>query len=174
MNKYSRKAIVYLGTAVLISLTPAVYSQSMNNASQDKENVQGKNTGFNKKEARQKFLDSLNLTDEQKEKLKEQNAVYKDKNKELKKQIRAKRKELRDELNKGTIDKKKIYPIVSQISSLSAQQLRQMVDRIISTKEILTPEQFKEFQEKVKNIRQRIRQRNKNGMGNNFRKGMGQ
>ncbi len=176
MNKYSGKAIVYLGVIALIMLPPAVYSQSMDNAYQDKGNVQGNNLRSNRKQARKRFLDSLNLTDEQKDKLKEQNAKYKEQGKELRSKLRAKRKELRDELNKDTIDKKKIDAIVSEISSLSAQQTKQMVDRIISTKGILTPEQFKKFQERVRSVRQKIKQRfgNRNRTGNSFRGGMNQ
>ena len=174
MNKYSGKAIVCLGVAVIL-LSPAVYSQGMDSAYQKTGYTQGNNAGVRRKQARGKFLDSLNLTDEQKEKLKEQNTKYKEQGRELRSKLRAKRKELRDELNKDTIDKKKIDAIVSEISSLSAEQIKQMVERIISTKEILTPEQFKKFQDKVRNVRKRIKERfgSRNGTGGRFGKGIG-
>ena len=115
----------------------------------------------------------MRLTGKQRRELKEQSAKYREVIRKIREQLKAKRRELRNELGKNTVDEKKIYSIVSQINSLSAKQLELITKRVISTKGILTPEQFKKFQERARNIRRMMRRRfekSRGETGSNFRK----
>ncbi len=163
MGRSLRKVIVCFGVIAFVSLFAAAYSQPYGSG-------QRKGKGLKKGWGRGKILKELNLTDEQKKELREQSAAYRENIKSLRKQIREEKRKLKELLGKSGVDKKEIDSTIEKLSSLSEEQLRQIVDKIISTKKILTPEQFKELQEKIGEARKRVREHfgGKNSKGNPF------
>lgn len=92
------------------------------------------------------FLKGLDLTPEQRDKLK----THREENMKVMKEIRDEMKEqktaLRDELKKKVIDSAKIADIAAKLKKLSAEMVDQRISSILSLREILTPEQFQKMQ----------------------------
>ena len=65
--------------------------------------------------------------------------------KKVRESIRAKREELRDELDKEQTDPAKIEAITSELKKLEGDRVDQEVKGILGMKETLTPEQFKKL-----------------------------
>jgi len=97
-----------------------------------------------------KLTKELKLTPEQQQQIKEQRNQQKDKSKALRDELREKRLELKEELEKQDINKGKIYLLVAEIEGLMGDQLEQRVEGVLAMREILTPEQFEKFNEKMK------------------------
>jgi len=96
-----------------------------------------------------KLTEELGLTPEQETELKQQRSQFKAQKKELWGKIRAKKKELKEELEKPDVDRAKVDKIIGEIKDLTGQKLEARVNKIISMKSILTPEQFKKLKEKM-------------------------
>ncbi len=95
------------------------------------------------------FVKELGLTDEQQTEFREHLADSSGQMKEMRKLLRDKRLNLRDELRKYDSDPNRIAQITSEIKALQAQFIDNRVASTIKLKEILTQEQFKKFQDKV-------------------------
>ncbi|MBP7056366.1 MAG: Spy/CpxP family protein refolding chaperone [Candidatus Omnitrophica bacterium] len=91
----------------------------------------------------------LSLTPEQRDKIKAHREEGKSKAKEMHDQMRAKKEELKAEMGKPVTDRAKIDAIAADMKSLSARMIDQRIDRILSLKEILTPEQFQKVNAKM-------------------------
>ncbi len=100
--------------------------------------------------SRRNVMRELNLTAEQSEQLKAEKQASRQKRQELQDQIRAKRQELRKELDKNVIDRNAVNTLIGQLKDLQGSLLNLRVDSILSMKQILTPEQF----EKLRSLRQ--------------------
>jgi len=105
----------------------------------------------------EKLTEELGLSKEQSERLKAEREVFKNKNRELKENLKAKRKELKAELEKPEIDRPTVDRIIKEMSEINEMKLRDRVDKIIATKNILTPEQFGKLQEKMEEKRRAYR-----------------
>jgi len=111
----------------------------------------------------EKFNEELGLTPEQTEKLKEQRQEFSGKNKEVREKIRAKKEELKTELEKPVVNRAAVDNIINDVKNLTGEQLKSRVDKIMSMKSILTPEQFEKLQGKM-------REKNKKGAHGDKRK----
>lgn len=92
-----------------------------------------------------KMMKELDLTPEQNEKFKAQRKEQSAAMKKVRESIRAKREELRDELDKEQTDPAKIEAITSELKKLEGDRVDQEVKGILGMKETLTPEQFKKL-----------------------------
>jgi Spy/CpxP family protein refolding chaperone len=95
------------------------------------------------------FFKDLNLTQEQRDKLKANREQSRGKMEAIHTQMKSKRAELKTELEKTTVDKGRIDGIVTELKNLSGQMVDLRVAGLISLKEILTPEQFKKMHDKM-------------------------
>ncbi|MEE9487669.1 MAG: periplasmic heavy metal sensor [Candidatus Brocadiales bacterium] len=112
------------------------------------------------------FVKELGLTDEQQAEFREHLADSSGQMKEMRKLLRDKRLNLRDELRKYDSDQNKIAQITSEIKALQAQFIDNRVASTLKLKEILTQEQFKKVQEKIdKVIEKRRSSRDERGGG---------
>ena len=93
----------------------------------------------------EEHIQMLNLTPEQTEQIKKQHDENRNSMRELRRALKAKNRELREELDKQDTDKKKLESTVSELKSLEAQRIDQKVKGILHMKETLTPEQFQEL-----------------------------
>lgn len=95
------------------------------------------------------FFKDLDLTGEQRDKVKAHREETKKEMKALHDQMRAKRLELKAELDKPAPDNAKVAAITSELKNLSGQMIDSRVNSILSLKAILTPEQFKKMSDRM-------------------------
>ncbi len=89
----------------------------------------------------------LNLSPEQQKKLEEHRAAHRDEAKKFFGEVKQKREEMRTELEKETIDEAKVKAINEELKALGARLADHRLAGILEVRRILTPEQFKKFQE---------------------------
>jgi len=92
-----------------------------------------------------KQLKELNLTPEQKTKIDAQRAAQREAMEKIHDSIKAKRHELRAEMDKVATDKAKIDAIAADLKNLEGQRIDREINGILQMKEALTPEQFKKL-----------------------------
>ncbi len=97
-----------------------------------------------------KIFKELNLTTEQKEKLKRNRKAQHEAMKDLRAQMMKKHAELKDKLNNPDVIRADVEPIAAELNALQAKIMDCRLDGIFAVKEILTTEQYVKFQEKVK------------------------
>ena len=98
----------------------------------------------------EKLTKELGLTPEQKTQLDAQREAFKAKNEGAWKKLKAKKEELRNELEKPSVDRGKINATIEDIKSLTGEKLNNRVDKILAMKSVLTPEQFAKLQNKMR------------------------
>ncbi len=101
------------------------------------------------KQATDKIFKELNLTEEQKDKLKQNRKAQHEAMKGLRTQMMKKHAELKDTLSKPDVSRTSVEPIAAELKALHAKIMDCRLDGIFAVKEILTPEQYAKFQEKV-------------------------
>lgn len=137
--KFKKAAL--LGLAVTFLLSPVLYAEGP---------YGGRNGEASGREERcGRLAAEIGLTAEQEAKLKEHREEFRNRNKYLVEKIGSKRKELKEELEKESIDRAKVGKIIGDIKDLSGEKLFNRVDKIIAMKSILTPEQFEKLQNKM-------------------------
>ena len=94
-----------------------------------------------------KFLEGLNLTDEQKAKLKEKREADMESVKAAREQLKVKMQALYAEISKPETKREDVSGLVSEVSTLKGQMFVRKVDGVFAMKEVLTPEQFAKMQE---------------------------
>jgi len=135
-----RKTKLFVGVMAIIFLMAAgvVYAQP----SEGKSSV----SRSNPKEA---MMKELNLTPEQREKLEANHKAHEEAMKNFHQAIKEQKDKLKEVLSSPDVTRASVEPIVSQMKALQAQMIDQRINGIFAAKTILTPEQFRKFQEKV-------------------------
>lgn len=101
-------------------------------------------------ERRMETMDkALGLSPEQKEKLKTNRTAQETKIKALREAGKEKKQALAEALKNPATTRADITPIVSDLKAIQNQITDNRIDGIFAVKEILTPEQFKTFQERM-------------------------
>lgn len=95
--------------------------------------------------AKDNIFKELNLTPEQQQKLGENRKAQREKTAQLRQAVKEKREELRKGLESATVTRAAVEPLVGEIKSLVAQLIDNRLNGIFAVKEILTPEQFSQF-----------------------------
>lgn len=98
----------------------------------------------------EKMTADLGLTQAQKDQMKALREGQKEKAKELKDKSHGVKEAMRSELNKPDTDMAKVNGYVGELADLYKQRTQQRVDGILAMKKVLTPEQFQELNEKMK------------------------
>jgi len=161
MDKKLRKTLVYTVIITLIFLLPTAYAGPVfDDPKFDDRGERGAN-----REKFEKIIQELDLSPEQQELINKQRAGHREKRRQTFQTLRTKRLELKQELEKQDVDKKKIDSLVSEIKPLLGKLLDLRVESILAMKEILTPEQFEKLQRDIKKGR-RI------GPGRRFKRGL--
>lgn len=91
----------------------------------------------------------LGLTDEQMEKLDAIRLETDKLNIKIRAEVEITERELQHELKQDEIDKAKVDKLVAKLADLHGQMLRTRIDSLLKTKEILTPEQYKKFVDRL-------------------------
>ncbi|NQU95075.1 MAG: periplasmic heavy metal sensor [Candidatus Omnitrophica bacterium] len=150
------RKIALFGIAVTFFLSSAICAQAYHG---EKEGA----GECNVQEKHSKLTEELGLTPEQETRLKEDRRAFMEKNKELGKKMRSKRKELKGELEKPAIDTTRVGKIINDIKELTGEKLQNRVNKIVSMKSTLTPEQCEKLQSKMKKKYRSHKRSNKNG-----------
>ena len=95
-----------------------------------------------------KLTKDLNISAEQKEKLSAEKKRHNATMKTLQDSLHAKRSELTLELDKVVSDKARLDSISAEMKNIIAGMVDERLSSILRIKEILTPEQYKQFVEK--------------------------
>ena len=130
-----------IAIALAVSLSLAPVTNSFGQESEQKGKMRG--------ERFEAMVKELNLTPEQQLQIASLKNKEKESGVDLMQKMKDCRMRLSQELDKGSIDKAKVYSNIAEMKELIGKRIEQRVDRIIALKEILTPEQFKAFSAKM-------------------------
>ncbi len=120
-------------------------------------NPKGKDLGV--KEKHEALWGELNLTAEQKEAIKAQRSEQRQKMKQKWEELKEKNLALKEELLKPEIDKTKLNQIVEEIKKIQGELLDYRVQKGLEMRQILTLEQYRLLEEKIKERQHRFRKR---------------
>lgn len=158
MTKKLTMIMGVLAVAGLIAGVPALYAESPGEGPADEQGIQQcdlKGTGYGwghgrKNRDPEEFFKDLNLTAEQKEKLKARREAGMQQSKAVREQLKVKMQALHEEIAKPGTTRESVNGLIGEINALKAQMFSQRIDGIFTTKQVLTPEQFTKMEEKHK------------------------
>jgi len=104
--------------------------------------------GFHHRGGPGEFFKDLNLTPEQKAKLKAQREGKKETMRALREQMKTKMQALHNEISKPGSKRADVDALLNEVNALKGQMFAQMIDGVFAMKEVLTPEQFAKMQAK--------------------------
>ena len=142
MKNKLTKSIAVLAVLGLMAAGPVAYAEHGG------DNLEG-GKGYKHGEGKD-FFKELNLTPEQKEKLKAQREAKKEDNKATREQLKTKMQALHEEITKPGTTRADVNGLVSEVGALKGQMFSQKIDGVFAMKEVLTPEQFAKMQEQHK------------------------
>jgi Spy/CpxP family protein refolding chaperone len=142
MKNKLAKIVAVLTVAGLMAAGPVAYAASEGN---NPESGKGYKSGEGKE-----FMKELNLTPEQKEKLKTQREARQASHKVMREQLKTKMQELHAAIAKPGAIRPEVNGLVNEVMAIKGQIFSQKIDDLFAMKEILTPEQFAKMQERHK------------------------
>ncbi|MDP8266358.1 MAG: Spy/CpxP family protein refolding chaperone [Candidatus Aceula meridiana] len=107
----------------------------------------------NKGKHHENFIQSLNLTPEQQQALKEHRQQTKQKRKEIQSAVKQKKEELKAMLQDPNFDEAQARQISGEIQAFKGQLSDLRIDGVSYLRSVLTPEQYVQFSEKMKKAR---------------------
>ncbi len=138
MKNKLTKIMTVLTVAGLMAAGPVAYAEY------EGDNPEG-GKGYKHGEGKE-FMKDLNLTPEQKEKLKAQREAKKENNKAAREQLKAKMQALHEAISKPGTTRADVNGLVGEVNAIKGQMFSQKIDGLFAMKEILTPEQFAKMQ----------------------------
>lgn len=92
------------------------------------------------------LIKELNLSEEQAASLKQIKTQQRQKMRDLRKTMHEKRQQLREVLQKPDITRESVNPYVLEMKDIQSRMIDERIHGIFATKDLLTPEQFVQFQ----------------------------
>lgn len=154
MENKLAKIMTVLTVAGLMAIGPVAYAESQEEGPAGDPGMEqpgpgdegpGGGPGFQHRGPKE-FMKELNLTPEQKEKLKAQREAKKENNKALREQMKAKMQALHETISKPGTKRADVEGLVNEVNAVKGQMFAQKIDGLFTMKEILTPEQFAKMQ----------------------------
>lgn len=140
MENRLTKIMAVLAVAGLMAAGPVAYAEDpAANPQTGKDFKRGGHEGFFKE---------LNLTPEQRAKLKAQREAKKAESKAVREQMKAKMQELHTLIAKPETKRSDVNKLVNEVNALKGKMFSQMIDGVFAMKEVLTPEQFAKMEAK--------------------------
>ncbi len=141
------KQLICLFGIIVIMLTSNVYAQTPD----------GNSSGYEAKREKMKarmleVFKQLDLSPEQEEQLKSHRNKHREQAKEFRKNIKAKKEEIRNELQKQELNMEKVNEIHSEFKALRSKKADHRLKGMLEVRKILTPEQFAKFCELKKDL----------------------
>ncbi len=119
--------------------------------------------GSEKMEAKHEgFFKELNFNEDQKKALKANKEKHRQDTKAVFEDMHAKMKLMREELQKDHLDMGKVNQIQADLKATQAKMMDQRLEHILEVRKILTPEQFKQFSQKMEEHRGQRREKKHN------------
>ena len=146
MKKTTQK-IYWTALLTAVLLTPAL---AQDNASAGKETADNENRC-------EAAVNRLNLSAEQKEKMKAMRQNQKQQMTELRQALKDKRLKLKDELNNPGATRDTITPLANDVKTILAKMVDQRIEGILAVKEILTPDQLNQLKQTQQIKEEKIR-----------------
>ncbi len=131
----------------------------------------GPGTPMPNPEGRDKLMEKLQLTDQQKDQMGKLRTQFQKSNEELASKLRLNRIDLRDLLQAEKPDKAAVQKNVKSATDLQQQMKLNMIDHMFAVREILTPQQQKIWKEHMARMIGEARERGKE-MRRGLRQGM--
>ncbi len=155
---------------IIVSLAAIFLASSF---SQAQAQEQGQNESLGQHQYR--MFSELGLSVEQQEKLEVNRKAQRQGFAKLMQAMREQREKLQNQLKDPKVTLAKLQPLIAEIKSLQGRLIDQRISSIFAVKEILTPEQFIKFQEKIQKMHKgrkgRFQEGQKNGTGRKCYKG---
>jgi Spy/CpxP family protein refolding chaperone len=146
--KVNLKQFVYsFGIIGIMLLTSNLYAQTPGDHSTGRETMREK-----MKARMLEVFKQLNLNHEQEKQLKVQRNKHREQTEEIRKSLKTKREEIRNELQKQELNMEKINKTHSELKDLRSKTADLRLEGILEVRKILTTEQFKKFCELKKDI----------------------
>jgi len=166
MKKLLKKLTIYTALAAMVASTSLAYAMPMEEEHAGEKSGKGGEKG----EKFQAIMEKLDLTQEQKDQLKEHREARQEETKELKEELKANRKTLHEELKKYDSDRGVIAATLSKVNDLQGKLMQEKTESFLQMKEILTPEQFQKMSE-LKDAQRAKKGKKGKGDGSGPRKG---
>jgi len=104
-------------------------------------------------------LRKIDLTEDQKEKIKNIHQEEKERIKGLRKEMWENMKKLKDELSIYNSDEKRVNEIIKDINKIGAELFESRINTFIKMKKILSPAQFETFKKEMEKKKEEMRER---------------
>jgi len=125
-----------------------------------------------KEERVQKIIDELGLTEEQVQQIKQNKIEHQEQAEILQEKMKQIHTAIRTELLKETSNEKTLKELADELKSVQAAMVDHRIESLLRLKDILTPEQFAQFTEKMEQVKKRFSGvRKKIAEGRNKRRG---
>ncbi len=140
MNVKLRQVIYSLGIVAVMLLSTNVYSQSQGDNTNRHEEMREK-----MRAKMQEVFKQLDLSTEQEEQLQAHRKSHRGQGKEFRKDMKAKKEAIRNELQKEELDLERIHTIHNELKNLLLKKADHRLEGILAVRKILTTEQFRMF-----------------------------
>ncbi|MFC1599165.1 Spy/CpxP family protein refolding chaperone [Candidatus Omnitrophota bacterium] len=154
MRKAQKLITLCMSVVVVASFMSSVYAQPRFFGGKGNDDSKRR-----KGELWQKLVNELGLNQEQQEQIKAQRSRQDQKGKQLGQKLKMKTSQLRKELESQEINEANVRRIIADLKELTGHQLEQHVDRILSIRKILNPEQYEKLKATIKEKKQQMKQR---------------
>ncbi len=135
------------GIIGVMLLTSNLYAQTPGDHSTERESMREK-----MKARKLEVFKQLDLSPEQEKQLEAHRNKHREQTEEIRKSLKTKREEIRNELQKEELNMEKVNKIHSELKSLRSKKADYRLEGILAVRKILTTEQFKKFCELKKDI----------------------
>jgi Spy/CpxP family protein refolding chaperone len=152
MKKVQLAGIITAG--LIFAGTPALFAkQPCPNA--DMPEFRHEMRGDMPEKMHERLMQELNLTTDQKARMKQSRELFRNQTKQLMQELQDKREALRQELDRTTTDRSRVTALSSDIKSLTSQLMDVRIQSVLELKDILTPDQYAKLMQKREDFRER-------------------
>ncbi len=151
-----KQSLSSLCIIVVMLISSSVYSQTPGDHPMKREGIREK-----MKARMLEIFEQLHLSPEQEEQLKAHRNKHREKAGGFLQSIRAKRDEMRSELQEEELNMERVYALHAELKDLYSKKADHRLEGILEVRKILTPEQFKKFCELRKELRSERRGKGK-------------
>ncbi|MBP9853763.1 MAG: periplasmic heavy metal sensor [Candidatus Omnitrophica bacterium] len=131
--------------AIFLTVSPMVFAENTADGNEDVSQERHEKFKAKMEERINKMHEELGLSEEQKKELNSHREQQSKDREEFFNQMRAKRKELAQELQKPELNMERVNAIHSEIKDMMNKKADQKLAHILNVRKVLTPEQFSKF-----------------------------
>ncbi len=144
MNAKLRQVIYSLGIIGVMLLSSNAYSQPRGDSFNRPDEMRGEMREKMRAKMQEVFK-QLDLSPEQQEQLQAYRKNHREQGREFRKDMKAKKEAIRNELQKEELNMENVYTIHKELKDLLIQKADHRLEGILAVRKILTAEQFRKF-----------------------------